>query len=213
MEEDISALEYARQNGLARNHLTEPPLSSIFETILEGIYDSVMDDMDLQQLHISVDYGLNERLTISKEGAQVIAWALRPEQPKSIDAVVCSMLGSRDFKMIRLELPVLKTDHESDVKEFARRQAFEPQLKDVRLPLEELDEKKNETLEFSPAIWNLAADQMEDLRKEKITVSRETLQFIQSYIINDWTDADEKEVLKTTQKYTRVSTYRHSYPA
>jgi hypothetical protein len=204
-EDDISAVEYARLNGLARNHLTEPFPFSVFHRLQENIDDGLTDDAHLQQLDLLTDFSVSERLTVSKDGAQLIASVLYPESDESIDTVVLSMLGSTELKKMRIELPLLRTDHGSDVKEFARRDTFEPQLKDVRFPLEVLDSDRFEGLEFPSALWNLGAETMEELRKEKLLVTRESLQYIQNSIKDDWTDADEKELWRSTQEYVRVS--------
>jgi hypothetical protein len=204
-EDDVSAVEYARLNGLARNHLTEPFPFSVFNRLQENIDDGLTDDAHLQQLDLLTDFSVSERLAISKDSAKLIASVLYPESDESIDTTVSSMLGSTEFKKIRIELPLLRTDHESDVKEFARREMFEPQLKDVKFPLESLDSERFEGLEFPSALWNLGAERMEELRKEKLLVTRESLQYIQNSIKTGWTDADEKELWRSTQKYVRVS--------
>jgi len=57
------------------------------------------------------------------------------------------MLKTRGIiKRAKLELPLIKTDHEMDCKNFARRDDFEIKLCDIKLPLEMVDEENNEGL-------------------------------------------------------------------
>jgi hypothetical protein len=157
-----------------------------------------------------VDCGLRERLTISKDGAQLLAWVMHLEAAESIDATVHNMMGSPEFKTTRLELPLLGSDHEFDVTEFAKRDAFESHLQDVRLPIEILDVEQNECLEFSSTLQNLGADTLDNLQRQKLIVTRESLKYIQTSIRSNWTEFDEEELWKDIQEYAKVSTY-HGY--
>lgn len=203
-DEDISALEYARLNGLSRSHLIDSSPAIILNSLQAIVDDKLINDSHLEKLSLS-NYRMHERLTVSKEGARLIAWAMHPESDETTDDIVRSILGSSDLKHIRLELSLLSSDHESDVKKFANRESFEPLLKDVRLPLEILDMERNEGLDFSSTLWNLGVKTLEELKTEKITVTRESLQYFQSSIRSDWSDIDENELWRSLQNHTRVS--------
>jgi hypothetical protein len=209
-DEDILALDYARLNGLSRNYLTDLSTSTILGALQETIEGGLIDDSSLQELNLPVDCGLCERLTISKDGAQLLAWVMHLEAVESIDATVHNMMGSPEFKTTRLELPLLGSDHEFDVTEFAKRDAFESHLQDVRLPIEILDVEQNECLEFSSTLQNLGADTLDNLQRQKLIVTRESLKYIQTSIRSNWTEFDEEELWKDIQEYAKVSTY-HGY--
>ena len=204
-ELDISAVEYARLNGLARNHLTDLSSSAILHPVQKAIDTGIIDDSHLEQLKCPEDCCICERLTISKDGAQLLAWAMHPESRDLIEDIVKSILGSSKFKMMRVELPLLRSDHETDIREFASREEFETQLKDVRLPLEKLNMEKSEGLEFSPSLWNLGARTVQEIKIEKIIVIRESLEYIQRSIWPDWTEIDEKELWEGVATYKKVS--------
>lgn len=204
--EDTLALDYARLNGLSRNYLTDLSTFTIFSALQETIEDDLIDDSSLEELNLPVECGLCERLTISKNGAQLLAWVMHLEGVKSIDANVNSMMESPEFKTARLELPLLRSDHEFDVTEFAKRDAFESQLKDVRLPIEILDAEQNESLQFSSTLQNLGADTLEDIKRQKLIVTRESLQYIQTSIRSNWTGFDEEGLWKDMQEHKKVVT-------
>lgn len=208
-EEELSALEYARLNGLTRNHLSEPLPFSLLDDVRESLRD-VRGSID-HNLTLGdglADLNTGERLTISKDGARIISWVLYPDVEEAIDGFVCSMLDGRQVKKMRLELPLLKSDHETDCKKFALKEDFEIQLKDVRLPMEMVDEEKSEGLQFPSRIWNLGTEKIEELKKERISVTKETMQYICDGLRAEWTESDEKAVWKSEGKYRKVSDIR-----
>lgn len=204
VDEDISALEYARLHGLSHNHLIDPTPTAILDALQMNVDDGLIDDLHLKQLKLPHDYSMHERLTVSKDGARLLAWAMHHED-EATGNIVHTISGNSTFKYMRLELPLLSSDHESDVTRFAKREAFEPHLEDVRLPLEVLNVEKDEDLNFSPEMWNLSAKTLDGLKKERISATKESLQYIQSSIRSDWTDSDESELWEGLQNYTRVS--------
>jgi hypothetical protein len=207
-EEDISAVEYARLNGLARNYLTDKTHSTVLGGLQGTLDNGLVCDTHLQQLKIPVDCNTCERLSISKDGAQWLSWVMHPEPYEAIDVIGSFILESLEFKRTRLELPLLNSDHESDVMGFATRDTFELQLKDVRLPLEVLDIERNECLNFSTGLWNLGTEILEELKREKLLVTRESLQYIRSAIRWYWDDVDEEELRGNKKNYARVSIHR-----
>jgi hypothetical protein len=203
-EEDISAVEYARLNGLARNHLRDLSSTAILSLIQESINRELTDDSHLEQLNLPKDYSISERLTISKYGAQLLAWAMNHKSNEFVDDIMQFIQDGPKIRMICLELPLLRSDHETDVKEFARREAFEPQLKDVRLPLENLNIERNEGLDFSPSLWNLGPELLKEIKTERIVVTKESLEYIQRSSVPDWTEGDDKDIWEGMKAYTKV---------
>ena len=206
-EPDITPVEYARLNGLSRNHLTDLSSSTILGPIQESVNTGIINDSRLEQLRFPEDCHIYERLTVSKDGAQLLAWAMHLESRDFIEDIMPSMQSRSKFKVMRVDLPLLRSDHETDIREFARREAFEPKLKDVRLPLENLNIARNEGLEFSHYFWKLGKGIVEDIKKERIIVTRQSLEYIQRSIRPDWTDIDEKELWKGMRTYAKVSDY------
>src|ERR1700712_5700591 len=92
-EEDISPLEYARLNGLAYNHISEPIPLPYHATSPPHISSNITDDSQLYQFKFP-DCSTDERLTVSKDAAHLIAWVSKTERPEVIESAVLSMLGS-----------------------------------------------------------------------------------------------------------------------
>lgn len=206
-EDDLSPLEYARLNGLSRDYLAEPYLVSGLDIIEDG-HSGFTNDSHLIQFQLpTTKISTDERLIISKEAALLIACISR-EEPNSKDAIVLQMLGKRVFENHQLELPLLRSDHESDCRKFARSDGFEIKLQNVKFPLEMVDEEKNEGLGWSPKLWSRGSEILEELKREKLEVSKETLGHLQNFLKHSWTEEDEKELWASVQKYKMVSAPR-----
>ena len=204
-EEDLGPLQYARMNGLSCDYLAEPLPFEHIKKIQTDVYISLSNASHLLQFNFGPELSTDERPTISKDAALLLASVAKEETVEWVDGQVLSMLGSADTKRIRLEEPLLKTDHERDCREFARREEFEVELKDIKLPLDIVNEENGEGLSLPSKFWNLGDEIMENLKKEKIEVTRDTLEYLQNTLKIIWTEQDEKEVRKRELKYKRVS--------
>jgi hypothetical protein len=205
-EEEISALEYAHQNGLACNHLAQPRPLSALASLAQSLEDGVEDDSHLPQFEF-LDHSTDERLPISKGAAQLLAWVSKPEKVDSINSVVLSCQGKRGTRPRRLELPLLRSDHETDCKQFAKREGFEITLKGVRLPLEFVDADKDEGLVFPFKLWEKGASIVEELEKERIPVTKQGIMYLQHAVADKWDEIEEKEIWSSLRKYKKVSSH------
>jgi hypothetical protein len=194
-EPDLSPLEYARKNGLSRNYLEMPG------HILN------LDDSHLPQFEIAADVNTNERLIFSKEAAQLLSSVIQEATDERwYDDQINKMIHFTRHRHSRLELPLLRSDNETNCKKFAKKEGFEITLKDVKLPLEMVDEANNGGMTFSHAQWNKGAEILESLQKERLEVTRDTLTYLQEISRDDWTEEDEKKLwAASTKKYKRVS--------
>jgi len=206
IEDEISPLEYARLNGLARDYLADQLVFSELAKLQTAVQRDLTDDSDLQQLDFGNELKVEERITISKEGARLLSSIAQVETCEEIDALTLPLLKTRSIlKRAKLELPLLKTDHETDCKNFARREDFEIQLCDIKLPLEMVIEENNEGLVWPSKFSCLGAKVLEKLKQEKISVSKDDLVYLQSALKHGWTEEDDRDLWRSEQKYKRVS--------
>jgi len=203
-EEDLTPLEYARVHGLSLDYLAD---SASFPHILklqQEIHNCLTDDSHLHQFNFGTNFSTEERLEVSRDAASLLASLNQDETLEWIDSLVLPMLDVREIKKMRLELPLLSTDHESDCRAFARREGFEVKLEDVKLPMETVNDENNEGLMWPSRFLNLGAEIVEHLKHEKLEVSRDTLVYLQNILKNSWTEEDEKTVWDNKLKYKRV---------
>ena len=69
---------------------------------------------------------------------------------------------------MKLELPMLSTDHELDMSEFAK--SVIPDLINEHLPLESLDEEADEGMSWPSAFTDLLDDVFQRFKAEKVVV-------------------------------------------
>jgi hypothetical protein len=203
-DDDLTPLEYARLHELSRDHLSDTFAFTHIEALQADIPEGITDD-SLPQFDFGVEPRLDERLTLSKEAARLLQAVAHQDTQETIDALILPMLGSSEVKNTRVELPLLETDHETDCKHFAQQDGFEIKLKDVRFPLEVVDDEKNEGVKFPSAYWHLGDGIMEELKKEKLEVSKNTMVFLKEALTNVWTKEDDEELWQAEMKYKRVS--------
>ncbi|KAF4635659.1 hypothetical protein G7Y89_g2425 [Cudoniella acicularis] len=204
-EEEETPLEYARLNGLARDHLLETTALMHIATLQDGIFDEPWaDDLHLPRLDFGLGPRIEERFPLTQDAARIIQMVAKGETQEEIDAIIFPMLSSKDVSSMKLELPLLRTNHNSDVRNFARREGFETRLEDIKLPLEMVNNENNEGIEFPTAYYQLGHQIMEDLKKEKLVVSREAVSFLQDIIQDTFTEEDKDEVVRNEINYKKI---------
>lgn len=204
-EEELSPLEYARLNQLCRDYLSEPLPHSHIEALQREDLEILVDHPRLPLLELPDNFSTDERLTLSKDAARLLASVTQDETDDSIDTFVLSMLDCRYSKKLRVEMPLLRSDHETDCREFALRDSFEIRLQDIQLPLEVVDEANNEGLGWSIRLRSLSIELMEQLKLEKLEVRRDTMGYFQNAVKVNWTDEDDNEIWSSLMMYKRVS--------
>lgn len=207
-DDDLTPLEYARFHGLSRDYLADNSALIHIQALQTRLPDDIGDD-SLPQFDFGVEPRLDERLSLSKDAARLLQSVAHEDTQDTIDNLVLPMLSSSDVKRAKVELPLLRTDHETDCKKFAQWNGFEIKLEDVRFPLEVVDDEKNEGIKFPSAYWKLGDGIMEELKKEKLAVSRDTLVFLKEALTNIRTKEDDEEMWQTELKYKRVSKRLH----
>ncbi|RDL39822.1 uncharacterized protein BP5553_04162 [Venustampulla echinocandica] len=201
---DLPPLDYARSKGLCRDYLTDSMAVVHTGELQARVGRHLTDDPHLPQLDLGLSPCVNERLVLSQDGARFLQLVKQEESFEVIDSLVLPLLGNRDVKSSKIELPLLKSDHKTDFKEFARREDFEIRFKDVRLPLEIVDEENGEGLSFPSKYWQLEQHFRHDLEMEKIEVSKDAVAYLQTTIKDLWTQADEAELLDREQTCKRT---------
>ena len=197
-----SGLEYARANGLSRNHLAEPfPLFDA-RFLMDNIGFSLLDDSSLQQFQL--DYPVKaDRLLLSRESAEAISRATKYEPVESFDDPFIPRTRQDERWKTLVELPLLRSVNEMDCKEFARRDGFEINLKDVEFPMEIVE--GDDGLDLDAKLFTLGLDVVEVLKKEKLAVSREAIAFLSSALRDDWTAQDDNEARGSSTEIKKVS--------
>jgi len=200
-EYEPSGLEYARANSLSRNHITEPLPSFDTKFFIDKADFDFLDDRLLQQFQLYFPIK-PDRLLLSRESAELISRTTKYEPVESFDDPFV-LRSRRDLSWKTLvELPLLRSVNEVDRRNFARRDAFEINMKDIKFPLEIMEGE--DSLDLDPKLFTHGAKLIKELKKEKLAVSREAIVLLSSGLRDDWTPEDEKKLWESSYKYNKV---------
>ncbi|PQE23981.1 nucleoporin nup49 protein [Rutstroemia sp. NJR-2017a WRK4] len=189
-EEDV--LEYARTNGIARDHTLDD--TSIDHLLL--MQNELTDFLDHAHLHQpQAPHNIEEeRMSISQSAARLLASTVQRETDESINESILPALDCRDVREMHVELPLLRTDHQSDCRDFASWDGFEIPLQNINFPLEMVDIENNEGLEFPEEFYNFEVETMEKVKQEKIEVMKSSIFFLQKTLKVDFSTQEKDEV-------------------
>jgi len=199
-EDEISPLEYARQNGLSQDYLASNLGFPELKQFQLDLADDVEDDTNLPSFDFGAEVKVEERLTCSKDAAYLLAWVSQEQMPDEIDALMAPCFEDTINRKKKLELPLLPID--TNGRKFASREGFDIKLQDVKLPLEAVGE--GEGFDWTKQYENLGSAILQDLKAEKIGVTREAIAFLQACVNVAWTEEDERQLWEGEQRYKRV---------
>lgn len=178
-------MAYARFHGVARDHQGLDPLSSIPHTPTN--LAASLDDPDdpylvtMRSAQLTAEQKQRERLDITKSGAMFLSSILQtPTLLEKAGSEICwddLLPDHRRIKRLKVEGPLLKGDHELDMRAFRN----QPNLNQVaiEIPIEQLDDEKDEGLGFPTYCKELPGQMQDMITREKLDCSREVLHFMQ----------------------------------
>lgn len=176
MSEEIepTILEYARFYDLAHNHLNRGPLHGL--TAPDDTLAFLEDPPGAFRIEdLSASPPL-ERLVVGNGAAILLSSIKKPPKSEArFDEDV--KIDSHRIRDIKLELPLLRTDHELDVRDFARQ--IVPDLENEFLPLEKVDEENDEGLTWPSKYHDLPDEFARRSQKEKLDTSKDALCYLQ----------------------------------
>lgn len=171
-----SLIEYARFHGLAENHLNQ----DIHECLPKDILPHG-DDAELPEFRVPHVGRLppEPKLRLNSKTASLLASSLRPPPAPALDWST-SFPHQAQLKSLKLEQPVLRTDHGSDMKKIHCRKARSPIPIDL-IPLE-VDEESGGSLSSLLEIASLAKQWDKKLKREKLQTTRHVLKSLQEIL-------------------------------
>jgi hypothetical protein len=197
-EEDI--VEYARLHGICVDYTTEQlcigdlkaPSNEDFERDLQNPSDASVTD--------AISGLTKERLSVNKDAALF----LREVHSLQEAPVLGPLATDRRKWMLSLkqELPVLKSDYKLDLLNFGS--AALPDLKNLQIPSEIVNEQNDEGLEWPANYFAYPAQCDAKAKAEKLAVSREVLIHLQDAIRDAFVPEDCERTKAESLKYKPV---------
>jgi len=200
---ELTAVQYARLHGLSVNYLAEPLPTSHIETFREHIPEGLTEDTHLPNIDLPVHVNLQETLTLDKRATEFLHSANSGLTTlEELEDIIFPLLDTCQTKKLRLETPLLRTDHESDFRSFARWESSH--FKDGCLPWEPLDDEMDVGLGWPRSLKGLPVKLLKELRSEKIEMQKDTLFYLQATIKSNWTSENDKKMWESATSYKRV---------
>ncbi|KFY48799.1 hypothetical protein V495_01003 [Pseudogymnoascus sp. VKM F-4514 (FW-929)] len=189
-----SIVEYARFHGLSKDPLRGPLPLSYIESLMHTFEKAALDDSHPEQIKYEPIPQLNERLTIDKEAEILLADARGILLDQStIDKITAAASIRPRRQNLKLEIPLLKTDPDADLRDFKKRR--NPNLSDENFIYEPLDIEKDEGLQWPSRFANLPEEIMKACSMEKITVTRDTMVYLQAALKDNRSRDDTNDLL------------------
>jgi hypothetical protein len=199
-EEERGALDYARHHGLCEQYDSGPIYDGSIPVPSNDTIDLDLWDPSNEFIANAVDMLTRERLAVSRE-AVLLLRAVHELQQKAVDEPLAT---DRYHWMSNLkqELPILRTDNELDLLHFGS--AVMPDLKDSNIPLEIVDQEKDEGLEWPAKYLTYPAQFDKQIKAEKLAVSRDVLLHLCDAIADAYTSEDYERIQQENLQYKPV---------
>lgn len=173
-ETEPSLSEYARFYGLSIDHLEGNPLADL--VVDNYLHDELEDPEDVFKIDDVVDVNLTERLEAGEDEAALLAF-IKNVSYGSLTFDHDLKLDTHRIRNMKAELPILSTDQETDMLDFAA--PVVPDLANEHLPFESVDEEADEGLTWPSHYFSLPNEYMAKVKNEVLEMSEGLVRYMQ----------------------------------
>lgn len=196
---DQAVDEYARMNKLSIDIQSYNPVSYLKSTansLLESQVQGYGEDESLPDLHIPFRLSLSEPPVISKDSVSFLSYIARREDDEAIMSRAIQSACSNQKRHMKVALPLLRSDHESDWRELLRdvNARTSVHLQSNMLPLEPLEISLDEAPEYPESAYSFHSQLARDTDSSQLAISQDALRFLATTLAID-TDAESSEKL------------------
>jgi hypothetical protein len=214
-EAELNAVEYARYIHLTvRLEEKFNPEQLLSQTCRVMETPLARARADLEDAHLLTAFmkipppaRTHEKLSTTKEAGELLKVIYSTLTPEEVENLVSDSLTTR-LPVQKLELPLLRSDHETDCCTLTRSiQAVTcAKIDPETLPLIPADTERDEGLEFPSEAHNYGAVVLQSIAAAKpdVQMRREILLHVHKALDRSWTDEDEASLWKAL--HTRVRT-------
>ena len=188
-----SIIEYARFHGLARDHLSVNPLCSGHIPLLHTLefLDSREPNGSFSQDHLPA-FALNEQTSLDEDAQSLLAKAT--SGPTGTGNRVEDTADHRRIKKLKLELPITRTDHDLDMRDFALQ--YEPDLSRLNFPMVQVDEENDEGMTWPSYVYDFVNRSNYSQLFEKLSATKDDLLYLQAICRDDTQQSDTNSLEK-----------------
>ncbi|KAL8693412.1 MAG: hypothetical protein Q9218_001761 [Villophora microphyllina] len=168
-------VDYARYHGISQNHLEINPLD--LQHPPDDISAEQDDELEWQQLRTAASSPPPERFVAVKEASVLLA-ATNAKQYEGCQFEGYDVTPVYRMRNLKLELPLLRSDHEVDMLEFVHK--IEPNLAEEFIPAETLDDELDEGLGWPSYCHELPDKVFQKAQNEKLEVAKDVLGYMKN---------------------------------
>lgn len=191
-------VRYARRHGLISDEEPQDILTIALETC--GPHSLEVDQYEIPE--ISFAPWKNEKLSLPRNGALFLRNLFADQGPVE---PMLDLERHNQSKRLKLEQPLLRTDHEFDVQDFLNLREEVPLLANTPLEPIQLNEENDEGLSWSMKNQDLPKQLDAQLKNEKLEVSSNGLSMLASILKPGSMRVDLENAISEDLKHKRVS--------
>lgn len=196
-DEGPSLLEYARFHGLARDYRSD---DCDLRSLLDCEIDASPDLLGNAPIFIIPEHFLdNEKLLLDADARAFLASIVAMQE----DFANVDHFGVRHRKEVRLETPILRTEHALDVRSFGRN--LPRPFKTAGLPFAHVVEENGEGFSWPTSYQSLPCQLRKWSQSEKLEMPRPILTYLTSAISDEYPPRNYDEIIAQDLIYRRVS--------
>ena len=201
-EEETNPLEYARSVGFCRDFTLDHPCSLDALSLLPWSTTHDLDDpQDAQPVFdASHDAPIVEKLECPIASADLLGEVLLGDpRHNPLDHIP----DHEPRKGLRVELPLLLSNHERDMKRFCR-QRENIDLSSLNMSLEHVDVEADEGLDWPSSALRLPGEIKKTIESERLAIPSETIKYLQGLAEGEKDVGDLGEMYKQCDTYVKV---------
>lgn len=203
-----SPLAYARARGLTQNILDQDPRHSILRLPKSTASGPDLEDPpDVYQL--PTEFHVTERLVLDRHAAVVLGSALCTPEP--VIDFEDPPKSRQSAKALRLELPLLSTDNELDVRRFQQRRRPDLQMHSGIVPLP-VHIGNDEGFGWPSEYKDLPRQLQNSTEKEKLEFPRDALRFLKDVLTDSSPARDEQPLIGCAIQWSNCERFQPVTP-
>lgn len=205
------ALQYAYQNDLIIDHRRNSfSLTHLFGNLIRTTFPRTGEDAFTDYTHLAKlevpDILIRENISLTNPAFILTCEACQAPRDEEVDVLARRLLESTSTRRHRMELPILRSDNDWDLRKFKSEQLarLHVTIKGHGLPPDTPDKDSGEGMELAANIRSESELFFQNLQREKLGVTRDGLKFLADQLKFDITVDDLMNYLIGEVKYDKV---------
>ncbi|KAK4989546.1 structural constituent of nuclear pore [Elasticomyces elasticus] len=199
-ENQPSVLEYARFHKISHDYSSQPLWSPATLSVWAiEVHANTTDLEDISDLQAMARIREEERLELTRQEALLLKDAM--VLPQLADPMERILAQRQRRQQMRVELPLLRSDHDLDMMHFTKRSSID--FSNVNFPLEHVDEENDEGIGWPSKFLTLPAEKQLEIDTEKLEITRESLLYLRDVTMAATLGAADLEEVKHEITYKR----------